>query len=414
MGPRLGVIAWRNLWRHRRRTLLTLSSISFGVFFAVLVTAVQDHQWREMIDLAARLGGGHVTLQHPDYLESPTLAHTVHAERVLRAARSDPHVQRSVARITGQVMLSTAERSYGAGFIAYDPEVESAETLSLLEAVGDGAALDAGAEERGILLGRRLADNLNARLGRKVVFTLTDKQGEVVRDVARVAGYIETGAASVDGRLALLPLARMRQVLGYEADEAVQVALFLDDQRRAGEVAARLSPRIAADAAALAWQEAQPDLAAFIAMKVVGARFMEIVIALLVAAGIFNTLFVSVMERVREFGIMLAVGYSPVALFRMVMFESLWLGLLGLVGGALLTAGPYYYLWRHGFDALAAAGLSGSEVAGVAVSGLMRADIYPEHAVQIAVAALLAVVAAGVYPAVQAGRVEPVESIRLV
>jgi ABC-type lipoprotein release transport system permease subunit len=120
------------------------------------------------------------------------------------------------------------------------------------------------------------------------------------------------------------------------------------------------------------------------------------------------------MERVREFGIMLAVGFSPGKLFRMVMYESLWLGLVGLVGGALLTAWPYYYMATTGIDVLGAVGVGGSEVAGVAVSGLMKADIYPEHAVYIGLAALGATLLAGVFPALQAGRVEPVESIRLV
>lgn len=408
----LATTAWRNLWRRRRRTLITLSSISFGFFFAIMVTAIQDFQWREMIDLAARLGGGHVTLQHPDYLDSPSPENTVRFRRIARAAEADPRVERVVSRITGQLMLSTAEQSYGAGYIAYDPATEDAETLSILEAVSDGRAFEAR-DGNGILLGRKLADNLNAPLGRKVVFTLTDKQGEIVRDVVRVEGFIETGAPTVDRALALLPLGRMRDVLGYEEDEAVQVAVFLDDQRAAGEVAARLGPAVGPAAAALSWHRAQPDLAAFIAMKVIGAQFMEIVIALLVAAGIFNTLFVSVMERVREFGIMLAIGFSPGTLFGLVMIESLWLGLIGLLGGVLLTAWPYHYMHTTGIDVLGAAGVEGSEIAGVAVSGLMMADIYPEHAVVIAVAALLATLLAGVFPALRAGRVEPVDSIRL-
>jgi len=76
-GPKLAVVAWRNLWRQKRRTLLTLSSIVFGGFLAVLFTALQDRSFADFIDTAARLGGGHVTLQHPEYLDSPTLTRTV-------------------------------------------------------------------------------------------------------------------------------------------------------------------------------------------------------------------------------------------------------------------------------------------------------------------------------------------------
>ncbi len=135
---------------------------------------------------------------------------------------------------------------------------------------------------------------------------------------------------------------------------------------------------------------------------------------LLVAAGIFNTLFVSVMERVREFGVMLAIGFSPARLFGLVMFESLWLALVGLALGAVVTAGPYWYMAEVGVDIAAQLEISGPEVAGVAMTPIMHAGIYLDHLVTIVLAALAATLLSGVYPAWSAGRVAPVESIRIV
>jgi ABC-type lipoprotein release transport system permease subunit len=407
-------MAWRNLWRNRRRTAITLSSIAFGTMLAVLFTGMGDSNFSEMIDLAARLGGGHVTLQHPEYLESPTLTRTVpDAARLRAVALRDPQVERVVIRITGNLMLSTAGHSYGAAFIAFDPGVEDATTLSLLDALAEGR-LFASSQENGVVLGARLAENLRVGLGRKVVYTLTDRNGEIVQEAARVSGIVRTGAPSVDGGLCLLPLDRLREALGYAPEEAVQVALFLGDRRKADVVAARLAPHLGAHISALPWHRIQPDLAGFIAMKVASARFMEAVIMVLVAAGIFNTLFVSVMERLREFGIMLAIGFSPASLFGLVMYESLWLALVGLVLAAAMTAGPYYYLASVGIDLAAQMGVTGSEVAGVALTPVMRVDIYPENLAIIASAALLATLLSGLYPAWRAGRVVPVESIRLV
>jgi ABC-type lipoprotein release transport system permease subunit len=120
------------------------------------------------------------------------------------------------------------------------------------------------------------------------------------------------------------------------------------------------------------------------------------------------------MERLREFGIMLAIGFSPASLFGLVMYESLWLALVGLVLAAAITAGPYYYLASVGIDLAAQMGVTGSEVAGVALTPVMRVDIYPENLAIIASAALLATLLSGLYPAWRAGRVVPVESIRLV
>jgi ABC-type lipoprotein release transport system permease subunit len=407
-------MAWRNLWRNRRRTLLTLSSIAFGTMLAIIFTGMGDSNWSEMIDFAARMGGGHVTLQHPEFLNTPTLSRTVRdGTRLREGVFREPEVERVVTRIAGQVMLATAGQSYGAFLIAFDPQAEDETTLSVLEALSEGE-LFSSTRGRGIILGKRLAENLDAGLGRKVVYTMTDKHGEIVRDVARVSGIIRTGAPTVDGGLCMLPIDTLREVLGYEPDESIQVGLFLRDQRRSGEVAARVARVLGANVAALTWKETQPDLAGFITMKVVSARILELIILVLVAAGIFNTLFVSVMERIREFGIMMAIGFGPATLFGLVMCESLWLGLTGLVLAVAVTAGPYYYLATTGFDAAALIGNGGGEVAGVAISTIMHVDIYPENALLIAVAVLLATLLSGVYPAWRAGRVVPVESIRLV
>jgi ABC-type lipoprotein release transport system permease subunit len=211
-----------------------------------------------------------------------------------------------------------------------------------------------------------------------------------------------------------LPIDTLREVLGYSPEESTRLAVFLADSRQSNGVAERLGEAIGPQAAALGWEEVRPELSSFVAMKVGGARFMEIIIGVLVAAGIFNTLFVSVMERSREFGIMLAIGFSRGQLFRLVMWESLWLGLVGLVAGAALTLGPYYYLAGTGLDMSAMVGGAQTEVAGIGFDPLMRVGIYPENAVLIAVVILLATLATGLYPARRAGRLQPVESIKLV
>ncbi len=412
-GTSMTVMAWRNLWRNRRRTLLTLSSIAFGVFLAVLFTAMQDRNWTDMINLASRLGAGHVTLQHPEYLEAPTLSKTVERTGALReSALAQSGVTRAVERILGQTMLSTARESRGAGFIAFDPGAEDSTTLTLLGSIVQGEIFATG-RDGGIILGERLASNLGVELGDKIVYTMTDRTGGIVRGLARVSGIARTGAPSVDGGLSLLPIDAVREVLGYAADEATQIAVFVDDQRHADRIAERLNTEVGNDVTAHPWHEIQRELAAFIALKVGGARFMEALIAVLVAAGIFNTLFVSVMERLREFGIMMAIGWSPARLFRLVFLESAWLGVVGLVGAALITALPYWYLATKGIDV---SGLMGqdAEVSGIAMPTTFRVGIFPMHAVVIAVAALIATLLAGLYPAWKAGRVDPVETIKLV
>ena len=409
----LWVMAWRNLGRNRRRTLLTLASIAFGVFLAIMSMAAQDRNWQDMIDLGARMGGGHVTVQHPEYLDTPSLSRTVSGTAALReAVARDPLVTRVVDRISGQLMLSTARESYGGAFIAFDPDAEDEQSLSFLEAVAEGAMFSAD-DRTGIVIGAQLARNLGAETGDKVIYTATDRNGAIVSGLGRVTGLLRTGAPSMDASMVLLPINAVRDVLGYAPDEANQVAVFVEDHRESEALAARLGSDLGDAAAAVPWNEARPELAAFIAMKVGGGVIMIIVIALMVAAGIFNTVFVSVMERLREFGIMMAVGFSPGKLFRLVVYESVWLALIGLVLAGALTIGPYLYLNQVGIDMSAYMGDTSTEISGIAMATNLKFGIYPENALRILVLAFLAVILAGIYPAWRAGRVRPAETIRV-
>ena len=317
----------------------------------------------------------------------------------------------SLARISGAALLATATDSQGAFFMAVDPEQESEETLAILDALSEGEMLT-DANDKGVVLGAKLAQALGVTLGKKLVYTMTDRDGEVVSGLARLRGIVETGAPTVDGGLCILSIGTVRELLGYGPDEATQVAVFLHDHRDSSDVASMLAEDMDGDTVALTWAEASPDLAGFITMKEAGAQFLEGLIMVLLAAGIFNTLFVSVMERLREFGIMSAVGFSARSLFALVMWESLWLALVGLVTATVVTAFPYYHLNTVGIDYSKMVG-EGAEVAGIAVESIMRVDIHGQNLAIIGIAVLLATLASGLYPAWRAGRTNPADVIRL-
>lgn len=416
-GPKLFSMAWRNLWRQKRRTILTLISIAFGGFLAVLMSGMQDYTWVDFIDTTARLGSGHVTLQHPEYLDKPTLTRTVtHTDEKRAAVLADDEVAVAVDRTTGQAMLSTAADSFGAFFIAYDPTQENNYTLEWTDGLVAGE-LFTQPDDDGIILGKILAENLDAQLGNKIVYTLTDRNGEIVSGMERLSGIITTGAQSTDAALVLLPIDTVRDVLGYDGTESTQVAIFLDNGRRTLTAAQRIDALIGPDAAVITWDEMQPEIKSFIAMKKGGGVVMNIVIGILIAAGIFNTIFMSVMERTREFGIMRALGYSPRQLFSLVMYESGLLAVLGLVSCVLVSLPVYIPLSKTGLDlsaAYAETGMDTMDIGGVGFDPVMPFGIFPETAAFIAGAIVVATMLAGIYPAWKAGRVNPIESITLV
>jgi ABC-type lipoprotein release transport system permease subunit len=405
-------LAWRNVWRNRRRTLITLFGIAFGVFFAVIFTGIGDSTYGTMIDHAAKLGGGHVVLQHEDYQELPTLEKRVpDATAIATRVAALPEVTTAVSRISGAAMVATATHSRGTFFLAVDPGVETPETLAVLDALVEGEMLSA-ARGSEVVVGAKLAEALGLSLGKKLVYTVTDREGEIVSGLARVSGIVRTGSTAVDGSLCILPIDTVRALLGYAPDEATSVAVFVDDHRRARDVAAAARAQVSGTTAVLTWAEAQPDLAGFIEMKEASNWIFEGIIMVLLAAGIFNTLFVSVMERLREFGIMTALGFSSLQLFVLVMLESLWIALTGLVAAALVTVGPYLHLATEGFDYGALVG-EDMEVVGITLEPILYVAIEPHNAVAIGLAVVFATLASGLYPAWRAGRTDPAEVIRL-
>jgi ABC-type lipoprotein release transport system permease subunit len=406
-------MAWRNLWRNRRRTIITLSSLAFGVMTAVVFTGLTDQSLGDAIDLAARMSNGHVTIQEREYRNSPSLERSVDGSAPVRARlAADPDVVKVVPRISGQLVAATATDSFGAAFVALDPALDDARSFAPLGQLVEGK-LFAGGDAQGIVLGKTLARNLGATVGRKVVYTLTDKHGEIVSGLGRVTGILATGAPSADAALCLLPIGAVRALIGYGPDEATQLAVYLGDQRHAAAAAQRLGARVPPGAVALDWAEVNPDLAGFVTIKVIGSEVIEIFVVLLIAAGIFNTLFMSVMERLREFGILLAIGFSPERLFRLIVWESLWLALVGLATGIVVTAPLYHYLHTHGIDMSARVGNGRVEIAGAVMSMVVRATVYPDHAIIIALAIVMVTLLSGLYPAWRAARVQPVDAIKL-
>ena len=290
-----------------------------------------------------------------------------------------------------------------------DPATENAESFPLFEAITEGDGLR-DASDSGIVLGSRLARRLDTRVGKRVVYTVTDRQGEMVSGLAKVRGILETGAASVDNSIAFMALAPLQERLGYAPHEVTSAALFLHDHREATSVAAWADGLATAPAVAIDWQAAQPELASFIDLKVNGANLVEALVMLLLAAGVFNTIFVSVMERRRELGVLRALGFSPSELFTLITWESLWIAAVGLVTAAVVTAGPYLWLHAHGVDVSGQVGAT-PEVSGVVMSTIMPVEIFPEHLVLIAALVPVATLLAGLYPAWIASRVEPVDAI---
>jgi ABC-type lipoprotein release transport system permease subunit len=411
---KLGSMAWRNLWRRKRRTLITAISIGFGVMLAVTFTGSGDYWYTNMINAGATMGLGHITVEPHGYNQTPSLD-----KRLLNAGEVRKHVltmrgvSNAIVRIMGQAMFASASKTIGGMFLAVDPSQESPDQNLLLRSLIQGQ-LFPGADGRGIVVGSKMAKKLNLRIGKKLVYTTTDVSGEIVSEIARVTGIFETGVGEVDGALVLLPINSVRAILHYDDEDATLVAVSVNDQR----YAERIRDKIAAEVGnplreVLTWKQTQTELASIITMDKSGNYITQVLIGLLIAAGILNTLLMSVLERTREFGVMMAVGMSPATLFKLVLVESFWLALIGLAVGIIITAPWYAYLHYVGLDFSGAIGKDYS-AGGVLVDPIFRIRLYKESIIAILAGVFSLTLLSGIYPAWRAGRTPPVESLKAI
>jgi len=257
-----------------------------------------------------------------------------------------------------------------------------------------------------------MAEKLNLRIGKKLIYTVTDINGEIVSEITRVTGIFKTGVDEVDGSMVLLPIDRIRATLGYKKDEATIVPIYTDDQRKTGKVRNVINRMIEnPEVEVLTWNETQPETAGFITIDRGMNYLIQILLGLLIAAGILNTMLMNVLERTREFGIMMAVGMAPGRLVRLVLTESIWIGLVGLIFGVMITIPCYVYMSNIGID-FSGFYEEGSDVGGVLFDLVIKFRLYWESAVAILCGVFVLTIVAGLYPAFRSGRMPPVENLK--
>ena len=409
---KLNRLGWKNLWSRKRRTLITACSIAFGVLLAVTFTGAGDHYYTKMIDAGASMGMGHISIAAIDHNRAPSLK-----KRITRAwdLREQTLVHKGVTdatvRITGQAMFASANKTIGGMFIAIDPVLENKRNNLFIRSRVEGTMFETK-NSRGIVIGSGMARKLRLKIGKKVVYTTTDVQGEIVSAIERVTGIFNTGISEVDNAMVLLPIQRVQKTLKYNQDEATLIAIMLKDQRQVIEIRNELTalPRYE-NTEILGWQDSQADLAGMIAVDKISNYTSQFLIALLVAAGILNTMLMSVLERKREFAVMIAIGMAPATLFRLVMIESFWLAVIGLLIGIIISTPWYLYMHHIGIDLSGAYG-DNMDFGGVLIDPIMRISLFKESILAILIGLFALTLAAGAYPAWRAGRVTAIESLK--
>jgi ABC-type lipoprotein release transport system permease subunit len=348
-------MAWRNLWRNRRRTLLSAGSIAFAVALLAFAMAQQIGSYALMIDNATALMTGQLQIQRPGFLDEPRIERTLPDGAALRArVAAVPGVAAATERVQAFVLVAAGERSVAAQVLGVDPVREGAVSrLPVLLAAGRFlAAPTNGHDDRSnvaeagappaepvpveLVVGVALARNLGVTLEDELVLLGTDPTGSVAALVGRVTGLLETGQAELDRGLLLAPLPALRAAFGL-GEDAHSIVVRTETPEAVATVSEALDPLVSDALEILPWQRLLPELEQSIALDQVSNRFFYGLLALLVAFSIVNSFVMVVFERTREFGLLLALGQRPWRIVGLLELEALWLVLLGVAAGWLIA-----------------------------------------------------------------------------
>ena len=374
-------MAWRNLWRNARRTWLTMAAMIFTNVLLVFLISLQLGMYDTMIENSLRAFSGHMQVQREGYLDEPRMRETVAGSSAIT------------------IML---RQQLGIESIAQR---------------GQGRWLS-GSNAEEIVLGRVLARNLQVQVGDEITLLGSGADGSFAAGLATVVGILDTGVPDADRSIAQLPLGTFQSVFSMPEQAHALVFEFSDvsevPARRAQVEALLLSntqlPKQKKALAVHDWDALQPGLRQAIMSDMVSAWFMYGILIIVVSLSVMNTQLMSVLERTREFGIMLALGIKPGRLGRLVLLETLIMSLLGMFIG--IFVGYLLVAW------FAHTGFTFAGMAEAAAKYNMDEYMYPQASLlslfwgpgTVFIGGMLA----AIYPALKLQRMHPIEAMRAV
>jgi ABC-type lipoprotein release transport system permease subunit len=401
-------IAWRNLWRNGRRTALALSAIGLSVALVLIYDGILRAYGDWMLATITGPMLGHAQAHAPQWRKDRATDRTLRAaSRAVEALRRDPEIGGASARVYAPALAALGEEGFAVLVMGLDPAAESRPT-----------GLLAGVREppggRRVLMGRPLAELMGVKPGDVVALVGQGADGSLANDLFTVAGMVDTSVDLVNRQGVLMELA-VAQELFAMPDEAHEIVIHARDPARAREVAARAAalPELRG-AEVLDWRTLSPEMVSLLQIVNVAWVLVLVLVFVAAAAGVANTMLMATFERTRELGMLLALGTRPGRIVRMIVAESLALGVVGALFGTALGGALVAITHRTGIDYATLTGGGPSELSFAGLRWSLR--LYPSLAFADVARVMSAVVAtsllASVWPAARASRLQPAAALR--
>ncbi len=399
-------VAWRNIWRSRMRSLVIICALAIGILSGVFTWALYEGMVTQRINSAIKTEASHIQLHHKKYLENPDLKYFIHNSDSIRdQIDSMKGVSAVTVRLIVNSMIASAETGSGVQVIGINPDDERKVT-NIYEKITDGGYFE-GKGRNPIVIGKKMADKLNVNVRSKLVLTMQDMNGEIVRAQFKVAGIYKISNSMYEEMAVFVRKSDLASLIAMENTDGHEIAVLLDDDRTYNDIQNKLSARYK-DLDVKSWKEIMPEVSLVEESLDISMYLILGIILFALLFGIINTMLMAVLERVKELGMLMAVGMNKKRVFIMIMFETLFLAFTGSIIGIILGYMFIVLLMKTGIN-LSAWGEAYERLGYDTV-------IYPVPDLLIAVKVTAMVFVTGlvaaIYPAIRALKLKPAEALR--
>lgn len=337
-------LAWRNIWRNKRRTLITVASIFFGVILSTLMSSMQDGTYSKMIDNVVGFYTGYIQVHHPDYWESKSIDDLFEpSDSLVQAIANDAHVELVVPRMESFALMSWHQNTKGAMVIGIDPHEENKLTR-LKQWVKQGRYLNQ--DDNGILLAVNLAKALDVQLGDTLALISQGYQGYTASGLFPVVGILEFPFPAMNNFGTYITINKARSFFSAPG-MVTSVALTVDNYDVVTPTKHRLQKALGDNYSVMTWDEMDPATKQMIEGDKGQAYIMKGILYVLIGFGVFSTVIMMIAERRKELGVMVAVGMNKAKLSAVLFYETMLIGAVGLATGFLVSVPLVYWMVAH-------------------------------------------------------------------
>jgi putative ABC transport system permease protein len=398
-------IAFRNIFRQRRRTLLTALTLLGGFVLCAIAIGWSDGTYAYTIDMFTRNRMGHIQIHGQGYTDKPSLYNTIdNYEEIGSRIMAIDGIQAWAPRLYSSGLVSVGEKTAGVSIIGINPRLEEAST-SFSKKIIKGESFSAENSNE-VILGKGLAEILKADIDSEVVIISQAADGSIANDIYRIVGIAESGDESADQTAFYMSLKDSQKLLVMEG-RIHEIVIIVEKLGEVKKLAGNISRTLNDNGLAVEpWQEFARYF--YVAMKAdqQGAWIMVFIIAIIVAVGVLNTVLMTVLERVREYGMLKAIGTRPSQIFKLIIIEIDLITLASVVLGIGLSALLNYLLSIKGIampEPMTYGGIEFTHMYSV-VSGQ---SLYIPALTVFITATIVAV-----FPAIKAARTSPAKAMR--